>query len=176
MFVHNIVILSQSGCLTCSPQKKREIKKCTASYLSVLCRGFSNGTFSENVMENINETYFVMNMNNGRTVEFKGDITIPYVEVVSGGVSMTMVIRIYGGRRSTIKIPMLIFTNSNCSYHVYDLDDNIPRICYRIRSKGWMDQTLFAKYFSKAKAFKSNVHGHSKVVWVDNCMGHNMTP
>ena len=38
-----------------------------------------------------------------------------------------------------------------------------------------MDQTLFAKYFSEPRTFQSDVHGRSKVVWMDNCTGHNMT-
>jgi hypothetical protein len=54
----------------------------TAFYLCVLYRGFSNGTFNENLMENINELHFVMNMNNRRTLGFRGDTTMSYVEVV----------------------------------------------------------------------------------------------
>ena len=49
-------------------------------------------------MENIDETHFVVNMDNSRTLGFCGDTTIKYAEVVSGGDSMTMVIRISGGR------------------------------------------------------------------------------
>ena len=115
-------------------------------------------------------------MSNGRTLGFRGNITVSYVDVVSGGDSMTIVIRIYRGRRSIIEVPMLIFTNSNGNYPIRGLDDNIPRICYRTGPKGWMDQTLFAKSFSEPRAFQSDVHSCSKVVWVDNCMGHNTTP
>ena len=61
MFVHNIIFLSQSGRLTCSPQKEREIEMHTVFHLGVLYRDFSNGTFDENLMENINETPFVVN-------------------------------------------------------------------------------------------------------------------
>ena len=75
-----------------------------------------------------------------------------------------------------IEVPMLIFTNSNGNYHIRGLDDNIPGVCYRTRSKGQMDQTLFAEYFSEHMAFQSDVHGRSKVIWVDNCTGYNMTP
>ena len=69
-------------------------------------------------MENIDETHFVVNMDNGRTLGFRGDTTVKYAEVVSGGDSMTMVIRISGGRRSMIEAPMLIFTNPNSSYPI----------------------------------------------------------
>jgi hypothetical protein len=59
-----------------------------------------------------------------------------YTEVVLGGDSMTMVIRIFGGRRSMIEVPMLIFTNLNGKYPICGLDDNIPNVCYRIGPKG----------------------------------------
>jgi hypothetical protein len=41
-----------------------------------------------------------------------------YANVVSGGDSMPMVIRIYGGLRSLIEAPMLIFTNRNSRYPI----------------------------------------------------------
>ena len=147
----------------------------TAFYIGVLYRSFSNGTFDENLMENIDETHFVVNMNNGRTLAFRGDITMSYVEVVSGGNSMSIVIRISGGRRSMIEVSMLIFTNSNGNYLIRGLDENILGVCYRTGPKGWMDQTLFAEYFSEPKVFQSDVHGCWKVVWMDNYTCHNMT-
>ena len=176
MHTQNIVLLSQTGRLTCSPEKEQEIKIQVAYHLGVLNRGFQDGTFDENLMENIDETHFVVNMDNGRTLGFHGDTIVKYAEVVSGGDSMTMVIRILGGRRSMIEASMLILTNPNISYPIRGLDDNIPGVCYRTGPKGWMDQTLFSDYFVKPRAFQSDVHGRSKFIWVDNCTGHNMTP
>jgi hypothetical protein len=74
-----------------------------------------------------------------------------------------------------IEASMLIFTNSNGNYYICGLDDKIPGVCHRTGPKGWMDQTLFAEYFFEPKAFQYDVQGRSKVVWVDNYMGHNMT-
>jgi hypothetical protein len=173
--MHNIVLLSQSDRLTCSPHNERKIEMHTAFYLDVLHMSFSNGTFNENLMENIDEAHFVVNMNNMRTLGFRGDTIISYAEVVSGGDSMTMVIRISGGRCSMIEVSMLIFTTSSGKYPIRGLDDNIPELCYRTGPKGWMDQTLFVEYFSIPKALQSDVHGRLKVGWVDNCIGHNIT-
>jgi hypothetical protein len=47
-------------------------------------------------MENIDETHFVVNLDNGHTLGFQGDTSVTYAEVVSGGDSMTMVVRISG--------------------------------------------------------------------------------
>ena len=44
----------------------------------------------------------LVNLDNSHTLGFRGDTTMKYAEVVSGGDSMTMVIRISGGHRSMI--------------------------------------------------------------------------
>ena len=63
----------------------------TAFHFGVSHRDFFNNTFDENLMENVVEIHFVVNMNNGRTLEFGGDIIVSYVKVVSDGDSMIMV-------------------------------------------------------------------------------------
>ena len=64
----------------------------------MLKRSFDSGLFDENLMENIDETHFVVNMDNGRTLGFRSDTSTKYVEVVSGGDSMALVVQISGGR------------------------------------------------------------------------------
>ena len=176
MDVHNIVVLFQRGRLTCSVEKELLIEMETAYHLGVLQKGFQSGEFDENVMENLDETHFVVNLNNGRTLGFRGDTTVKYAEVVSGGESMTMVVRISGGRRSMIEAPMLIFTNENRSYPIRGLPDDIPGVTYRTGPKGWIDQTVFPEYFAEPRAFQADVQQRSKVVWVDNCTSHFLTP
>ena len=88
----------------------------TIYHLDVLHRGFQSGVFDENFMENVYKTHFVVNLDNGRTLRFKDDTSVKYAEVVSGEDSLTMVIRIFRGRRSMIEDPMLIFTNSGSNY------------------------------------------------------------
>ena len=137
----------------CSLEKELQIERATTYHLGVLQRSFESVVFDDNLMENVDETHFVVNLDNGRTLGFRGDTTIKYAEVVSGGDLMTMVIRILVGRRSMIEAPMLIFMNSGSNYPIRGLEDNIPEVCYRTGLKGWMDQTLFAEFFAKPRAF-----------------------
>jgi hypothetical protein len=118
MMVHNIVLLSQRGNLSCSPQKERQIEMNMAYYLDILQRGFQSGIFNENLMENLDEIHFIVNMDNGRTLGFRGNTVVKYADVVAGGDAMIMVIRISGGHRSMVKAPMLIFTNGNNNYPI----------------------------------------------------------
>ena len=145
-------------------------------HLGVLQRGFRSGIFDENLMENVDKTHFVVNLDNGRTLGFRGNTTVKYAKVVYGGESMRMVIRISGGRRSMIEAPILIFTNLGSNYPIRGLEDIILVVCYRTGPKGWMDQALFAEFFVDPRAFHVDIHGRRKLVWVDNYTGHNIIP
>jgi hypothetical protein len=176
MDVHNIVLLSQRGNLSCSPEKERQIEMNTAYHLGVFQRGFQSRIFDENLMENLDETHFTVNMDNGRTLGFRGDTVVKYADVIAGGDTMTMVIRILGGRRSMVEAPMLIFTNGSSNYPFRGLEDTIPGVCYRTGPKGWLDQALFSQYFEEPRAYQPNLYNRIKTIWVDNCMGLNITP
>ena len=67
---HNIMLLSQRKRLTCNLEKELQIEMEIAYHLEVLHRGFASGEFDENIMENLDETYFVVNLNNGRILGF----------------------------------------------------------------------------------------------------------
>ena len=172
----NIVLLSQRGRLTCSSNKEFQIEMQTTYHLGVLHRGFSSREFDENLIENLDKTHFIVNLDNGQTLGFRGDTTIKYAEVVSGGESMTMVVRISGGRRATIEAPMLIFSNENRSYPIRGLLDNIHWVSYRTCPKGWIDQTILPKYFLESCAYQADLHHCMKTIWLDNCSGHSMVP
>jgi hypothetical protein len=176
MDVHNIVLLSQRDNLSYSPEKERQIEMNTAYHLGILQRGFQSRIFDENLMGNLDETYFTVNMDNGRTLGFRGDTVVKYVDIIAGGDAMTMVIRIFGGRISMVEAPMLIFTNGNSNYPIRGLEDTIPMVCYRTTPKGWMDQALFSQYFEEPRAYQLDLYNRTKTIWVDNCIGHNITP
>ena len=84
----------------------------TAFYLGVLHRRFLSGAFDENLMEYIDKTHYVVNMNNGRTLGFGGDTSVSYAKVVSGGDSMTMVIKIFWRATINDRIPNVNFYKS----------------------------------------------------------------
>ena len=148
----------------------------TVVYVGVLHMEIQSGAFDENLMKNIDETYFIMNINNEIILEFIGDTTIFYVEIVLGVDFITMLMKISEGRRSMIEALMLIFTNENMNYHICGLDYTISGVCYMTVSKGWIYQIFFTKYFVKPRAFQSDIHGRPKIIWNNNYTGHNMTP
>ena len=50
------------------------------------------GEYNKNLIENIDEIHFVINMDNGKMLGFHRDQVVKYVDVVFGGEDMTMVL------------------------------------------------------------------------------------
>ena len=173
MTKHNVVVRSQTGKLSCSPEKELHVRKTIAFHLGELNRGFASGDLDENLIENMDETHFVVNMDNGRTLGVRGDNDVKYADVVSGGEGMTMMVRITGGAASLIQAPMMIFTNKNRSYPILQLPDNVPGASYRSGPKGWNDKTVFPQWFNEPRAYQADPYGRQKVMFLDNCGGHN---
>ena len=144
MAVHNIVLLTQRGRLKCSSRKETQIEMHTAYYLGVLYRRFQNGSFDKNLIENLDEIHFTVNMDNGKALGFRGDTSVKYVDVVAGGEAMTMVVRISSGRGSNLEVPVIIFTNGNSNYLIRGLEDSISGVSYRTGPKEWIDQFIFS--------------------------------
>ena len=48
-------------------------------------------------------------MDNGKTLDFRGDENVKYADVASGGVGMTMVVRIRGGKFERLEPAFMIF-------------------------------------------------------------------
>ena len=88
-------------------------------HLGILQQGFISGKYDENYSENVEETHFVINMDNGKILGLCGDQIIKYSYVVSGREAMTMSVRIIGGIRAKIMAPMIIFTNANNTYPIH---------------------------------------------------------
>ncbi|EGZ12176.1 hypothetical protein PHYSODRAFT_515343 [Phytophthora sojae] len=105
MEAHQIV-LRQTGKRQLSQLKILHIEKEVAFHLGELQRGFADGSLDENAIENIDETHFVIDFDNGITLGFSGEKQIKYADVVSGGEGMIMVVRLSGGASARIPPPL----------------------------------------------------------------------
>jgi hypothetical protein len=119
-------------------------------------------------MENVDEIHFLINIDNGKALGFRGDLVVKYSDVVLGGEAMTMVVRVTGGVRGKIMAPMIIFTNATAAYPIQGVRDNVPGVTYRSSPRGWMNMGIFAEYFADPIAYEGDQYGHRKQVWVDN--------
>ncbi|RLN69414.1 hypothetical protein BBJ28_00022260 [Nothophytophthora sp. Chile5] len=169
---NNIVLRSQTGKRQLSPEKQMYIEKEVAVHLGKVKRGFESGVLNEDTIENIDETHFIIDFDNGKTLDFSGVKQIKYADVVSGGEGMTMVVRISGGPAARIMPPMMIFTNMSRSYPIRGVPDDVVGVTYRSGPKGWMDQRIFREYLQERRVQRPDRLGRTKTIFLDNCSGH----
>ena len=68
--MHDIVHGAQTGKLMVSPVKQDHIEKTIAYHMGELRRGFESGDLNEDLLCNMDETHFLINCDNGRTLGF----------------------------------------------------------------------------------------------------------
>lgn len=73
-----------------------------------MSRQFQSDALDQDTVENIDETQFMVNMDNGRTLGFVGDDSTNCADVVSGGVGMTIMVRITEGEHARIETLFII--------------------------------------------------------------------
>ncbi len=92
---------------SCLPNTHRAYtEKCIAYHLGKLERDFASGDLDQAMVENMDETHFLINQDNHRTLGYVGDPNVNYADVSSGGEGMTMVLRISGGVNSKVEAPL----------------------------------------------------------------------
>jgi hypothetical protein len=80
-----------------------------AYHLGKLRRHSQAGHLDDLTIENGDETYFLVSAENGRCLAAIGDDDMKYAEVVSGGVGMTLFVRLSGGAKSLVMPDFVIF-------------------------------------------------------------------
>ena len=170
---NSIVIRKQTGKLQLSSEKEKYIEKTVAYHLGQVKREFDSG-MDENYIENMDETHFVINVDSGTTLGFQGDKKVKYADVSSGGEGMTMVVRISGGVNARLRRTMMIFKNQDSRYPITTLPlKNVPDdMFYRTGPRGWMDRRVFIEWI---KEMEDDCHGIQRIIYLDNCGGHNET-
>ena len=156
-----------------SPEKTSYISKSVAFHLRVMKRAFESKSLDENLIENIDETHFVIKMSNGRTVGFSEDKHARVTDVVSGGEGMTMMVGITGGPNPVIAPPFMILKNKDRSYPLRTCQDNIPGVSYRTSPKAFIDRYTFVQYLKERRAQVriGNSEGNL-IIYLDNYSGH----
>lgn len=174
---NDIVGRAQTGKLMVSAERQEHIEKEIAYHLGVVAREFQSGLLDESMVENVDETHFVINMDNGKTLGFRGDSDVKYADVVSGGIGMTMVVRLTGGPQAIIETPMIIFQNERGHYPIRGVDDNVVGVCYRSSRRGFMTSQLWKEWLDERRVQRSQNQGsRTRVIWCDNYGAHNDSP
>lgn len=175
MHANRIVSRVQTGKLSPCSQKIEMVEREVAYHLGCLKRDLESGRLDENFMFNADETHFVVDLNDGRTLAMKGDTNVKFADVVSGDVGMTMMVMLGGGCHAYLGVAFMIFQNDRSSYPIQGVPDNVPGACYRSGPKGWMDSRVFTEWLSEKRVMSPLPDGRERVLYVDNASGHKLT-
>ncbi|KAL0222107.1 hypothetical protein RCL1_001961 [Eukaryota sp. TZLM3-RCL] len=165
METNNIVVRCQKGKLQTSAEKKVFIERQVAYHLGQMKDQFQQETIEEGMICNFDETHFVFNMDNGKTLGFTGDTEVRYADVVAGGEGLTMIVKITGGANAKVDVPMLVFMNKNSSYLIRGTPDVVEGATYRSAPKGFVNSFVFAEYFKEGRVWKKDRHNR-KIIHV----------
>lgn len=171
---YRIVSRAHTGKHRASPAKEEDIEVSVAIHLGTVSGLMGSGEMDENNVENADETHFVINVDNGRTLGFCGDTEVKYADVVSGGEGYTMLVRLTGGRDARIAAPFMVFKNVGRHYPIRGVPDNVPGVAYRTGPKGWMDSIVMPQWLSETRVITALPHKR-RILYVDNCSGHTQT-
>ena len=87
-----------------------------------------------------------------------------------------MMVRISGGRDAIVETPFMAFQNDNRSYPISGVPDDVGGVSYRSSPKGWIDRIVIPEYLMEKRVMKLLPHGRRRILFIDNCGGHCITP
>ena len=94
------------------------IERYVAFHLGILSRRFASGVRYESSIGNADETHFLINLDNHRTLGRCGENEFKDADFVSDSEGTTIKVRISGGRDAIIENEFLVFQNKHRSYPI----------------------------------------------------------
>ena len=123
---YNIVAKRHCGSLLINPAKELQIEGKVACHLWKPSRGFGDRLLKEDMVENMDETHSVFNMDDGIALSVIGSGDVKYAYMSCGHVGMTIVVLNTGGRDAAIKPPFMVFQNKSRIYPIGSVPDDVP--------------------------------------------------
>ena len=172
---HGTLSRAQTGKLLVSLQKQ-EFMECEVAYhLGSLGCDLNTGSLHGEDVFNADETHFVINMDDHKTLSLRSDKDVKCGDAVSGDVGMTMMVLICGGSQAEIFPPFLIFQNALHSYPIRSIPDHVPGLSHRSGPKSWIDRIVMAQWLKELRAISPLPGGRRRGFYMDNCRSHAIT-
>lgn len=162
---------SKAGKLSLCPLKQEMVVRETAFHLGKLSSEIGNGIPRKQSVFNADETHYVIDNSDGRTLAMKGDQPIKFRDVVSGDEGMVMMVLLGGSLRLHLRVPMTLFQKRAGSYQFRGFPDDVPEPCYRTGPKEWMNRRVLLELL-KAKLVFHTLPGGKNPVLTDMFHGH----
>ncbi|KAL0228464.1 hypothetical protein RCL1_004607 [Eukaryota sp. TZLM3-RCL] len=144
-------------------------------FLGKLKKLFEENEIEDDQIENFYETHLILNADTGRTLAPRGSHHIKYLDVVSGTIGFTMVVRLTGGRTGRIAPTMIIFKGNTEGAQIRGLQDDVINISYTTSKSAFMAQNVLSQYFSNRKLNRADRFGRTRLIFCDNAPSHRST-
>lgn len=118
------------------------------------------------MVENMDETHLVINMDNSKNFSFIGYNYVKYADIISAGEGMTKVVPITGGPRAFIQPPYMIFQNKSRNFPIRGVPHDIPSVSYRTVPKACLDRHTFMQWLSDPRAIYMDIYGMNCFLWI----------
>ena len=106
----------------------------------------------------------VIDMDNGRVLDFQGSSRVTYSDVASGRNCFTVCMRISGSESARIEKPLVAFSKPERELTISGIPDNIDGITYRFSPKGWMSAKMFVNYFSDSNIIQPLDNNMTRII------------
>lgn len=118
-----------------SHRKEEEIKLTIAAHLGTMSELFEGHRIEEKDIENANETHFLINVEDGKTLDFCGISEVKYADVGSGDEGFTVIERLSSGRDSKMEAPFNVFKNKDRHYPVRKMSADVDGVVIVLRRR-----------------------------------------
>ncbi|KAE8962854.1 hypothetical protein PR003_g30588 [Phytophthora rubi] len=170
----DIVYRRLKGNKQVSEEKQQHIDLAIAAHLGRLKRQFDDKTIDPNQIYNMDESHFVIDLDDGKTLDFQGAEEVKYRKIVSGREGITMCVLLKGGSNSKILCPMLIFKNVNSSHPIQGLPDAVDGVCYRSTPSAFINNVTMTQWLHDVRCWgPGGPFVGERILWMDNASGHS---
>lgn len=115
-----------------SPSKEFEIETAVVAHLEMIITFLSGGYFEDNDVKNVEETYFVITIDKGRTLRFIRDTEVKYADVYNSEEGFTMLFCLSFCKYPRIDPPFLAFKKITGNYPIQETPHNFRSVAYLI--------------------------------------------
>lgn len=126
--VQGVVCRTQIGNLLNSPAKQQEIDLSIVCHLAQLKWEFENGELEDDLVFNMDENSFHVDMDDSKTLDWRGVFDCKYHDVTSGGKNFTCMVHLGGGRCGTLEPAFHIFQYAGSNYPIRGCPDDISGV------------------------------------------------
>lgn len=120
-------------------------------HIGVLKCALTRNMMSEDVVFNADETHFVFDMGNGRTLDHMGDRNEKYSDIFSGKSGIYMMVMLPGAKPACIQPLVMVFQNPTSYYLIMGVPDNIVEVRYQKQPKGLIYRMVFLKWLIECR-------------------------